>query len=120
MQKQGLQLIVTAFFAAVVVSYLIRLTRTQRLSFRFAVGWISFCLLVALGSPLLPLAIPVSKFVGVTPGVVLLVASVAVLTAISIQLSVSICKLQRQIEVLSVEVALAKVKSSHGNEQESC
>lgn len=75
--------------------------------------------MVALGSPLLPLVIPLSNLVGVTPGVVLLVASVAVLTAISIQLSVSICKLQRQIETLSVETALANPRPAGHLAQES-
>lgn len=110
MSTNGLQSIVVAASSLLIGGLILVLARRQRLSFRYAVGWLLFLGLGAVSSLLLPAVQPIASGLGVTPGVVVSSFAVIALLAICIQLSISISGLQEQVRTLAEEVALQQVE----------
>lgn len=112
MSTSVLQAIVVASVSLALGALVLALARRQRLSFRYAIGWLLFAVLGAVSSLLLPAVQPISDSLGVTPGVVVSSFAVVALLAICIQLSISISGLQEQVQTLAEEVALSDTNSS--------
>lgn len=83
----------------------VRLARDGRLSFRYAVGWLSVASLGILSGFFIPLAEPIAERLGLSAAALLGLAAVVFVTVIAIQLSISISGLQNQVRTLAEEVA---------------
>lgn len=84
------------------------LARGGRLSFRYALGWLTLFLVGLFGSFSIGLLEPIAEWLNVTPAAVLAVGGVTILVAICIQLSISISGLQQQVRRLATELALLR------------
>jgi hypothetical protein len=99
----------TSFFAIFFLSCLVGtylLARQNRLSFRYATGWASLFIFGLFGSFGLGLTKPVAEFLEVTPSAVFAIGGLSILVLICIQLTISISGMQKQVRVLSTELAL--------------
>lgn len=83
-----------------------RLARRQLLTLRYTLGWLAIALLGVLASVLTTVVQPVARLVGVTPPVLFAMATSLILLAISVQLSISLSGLQRQVRALAEAHAL--------------
>lgn len=83
----------------------IRLARAQKLTFRYAVGWIALGLFGLISSFTIPLVESVAESLSLTPIAVVAGVAVLILITICVQLSISISGLQRQIRSMTEEVA---------------
>jgi hypothetical protein len=104
------QSLVLALASLGFASAVLILARKQRLSFRYAVGWLMFLMLGLLSGLLLPVVQPIARWLAVTPGVVVSSFAVIALLSICIQLSISISGLQGQVQTLADEAALRSVE----------
>lgn len=86
-----------------------RLSRQQRLSFRYTVGWLSLCAIGVLAGFFIPIVQPISEALRLTPAAFLALGALTLLVAICIQLSISISGLQQQVRRLSEELALQEL-----------
>lgn len=111
MSTSSLQSVVIAIASLVLAGLVLVLARRQRLSFRYAVGWLLFLGLGAISSLLLPAVQPIAGALGVTPGVIVSSFAVIALLAICIQLSISISGLQEQVRTLAEELALEQTEA---------
>ena len=96
--------IVASLFAAAVIS----LSRRGRISFRYTMGWLTLCLLSAVGGLLLPTIEPLSRKFQLDAFSLVGALAVIVLLSLCIQLSISISGLQRQLRRLNEDLALQK------------
>lgn len=111
MSAQLLQSLVVATACLVMAVVVLFLARSQKLSFRYAVGWLLFLGFGAVSGAVLPVAEPIAGRLSVTPGVIVSSVAVLALLAICIQLSISISGLQEQVRNLAEEVALLRTES---------
>ena len=109
MSPESLQAIATALLSITSAAFVVRLARSQLLSFRYTAGWLSLLLLTALSGILLPTFGPLAKSLSTTPGVLVSGMAILILVLICIQLSVSISGLQKQVQSLSEDLALHKI-----------
>jgi len=109
MSPESLQAIATALLSITSAAFVVRLARSQLLSFRYTAGWLSLLLLTALSGILLPTVGPLAKSLSTTPGVLVSGMAILILVLICIQLSVSISGLQKQVQSLSEDLALHKI-----------
>ena len=96
--------IVASLFAAAVIS----LSRRGRISFRYTMGWLTLCLLSAVGGLLLPTIEPLSRKFQLDAFSLVGALAVIVLLSLCIQLSISISGLQRKLRRLNEDLALQK------------
>lgn len=87
------------------IAVVIRLARTQKLTFRYAVGWITLGFFGLVASFSIPVVEPLAEALSLTPISIVAAIAVLILIAICIQLSISISNLQRQIRQMTEEVA---------------
>ena len=97
------QTLYSALASLVFVVGVYRLGRKGRLSFRYAVGWMSLGALGVIAGALIPLAEPLADYFKVTPGALLAIAAVILLLVLCVQLSISISGLQEQVRSLAEE-----------------
>ncbi len=76
------------------------LARRRLISLRYTLGWMSIAALGVVGAALTPLILPVADLFGMSPTGVLLAAATTVLLAITLQLSVSVSGMQRQLRTI--------------------
>ena len=106
---QALEIAVVALgFAAVIVG----LSRKERISFRYTVGWLILSILSATGGLLLPVIEPISKELQLDAFSLVGALAVIVLLSLCIQLSISISGLQRQLRKLNEDFAIQKKEIS--------
>ena len=98
--------IVACLFAIAVIS----LSRRGRISFRYTIGWLTLCLLSALGGLLLPVIEPLARKFQLDAFSLVGALAVIVLLGLCIQLSISISGLQGQLRRLYVDMALQKIE----------
>ena len=96
--------IVACLFAIAVIS----LSRRGRISFRYTIGWLTLCLLSALGGLLLPVIEPLARKFQLDAFSLVGALAVIVLLGLCIQLSISISGLQGQLRRLNEDMALQK------------
>lgn len=100
--------------SSVLMTVIVLLFRKQRISFRYAVGWLGLFVLGLLGALILPLIGPLADKLNLAPISVIAALAVFVLLGICIQLSVSISGLQRQVRQLTEIIALNEFATRNG------
>ena len=106
--QQRIQAIEIAIVACLFAIAVISLSRRGRISFRYTIGWMTLCLLSALGGLLLPVIEPLSRKFQLDAFSLVGALAVIVLLSLCIQLSISISGLQRQLRRLNEDLALQK------------
>jgi hypothetical protein len=106
--QQRIQAIEIAIVACLFAIGVISLSRRGRISFRYTVGWLTLCLLSALGGLLLPVIEPLSRKFQLDAFSLVGALAVIVLLSLCIQLSISISGLQSQLRRLNEDMALQK------------
>ena len=84
------------------------LSRRNRISFRYTIGWLALSMFSAVGGLLLPVIEPLSEQFQLDAFSLVGAVAVIVLLSLCIQLSISISGLQRQLRKLNEDVALQK------------
>jgi hypothetical protein len=102
---QAIEIAIVAFGFAVAV---VTLSRKERISFRYTVGWLTLCILSATGGLLLPFIEPLSKKFQLDAFSFVGALAVIVLLSLCIQLSISISGLQRLLRKLNEDFAIQK------------
>jgi len=90
--------------------HIIRLSRLQRISFRYTVGWLALSAITLFAGILVPVISPVANYLKIAPFVLLASGAITVLLVICIQLTVSISFLQRGQQKMNEEVAFARLE----------
>ena len=106
--QQRIQAIEIAIIACLFAIGVISLSRRGRISFRYTVGWLTLCLLSAVGGLLLPVIEPLSRKLQLDAFSLVGALAVIVLLGLCIQLSISISGLQSQLRRLNEDLALQK------------
>ncbi len=96
---------------SVAIAIIVRLARLGRLSFRYAIGWLSVFVLSLLSAPVLPFMNFVSRNFHLEPNSVFAVAALILLTIIAVQLSISISGLQEQVRQLNEDTAFLRLQN---------
>ena len=99
------QMLIAAIVGIAVIVVVARLFRRGQLSFRYTMGWMLVASFGVLAGLFVPIAEPLADFLGLSAAALLGLAALVFVTALSIQLSISISGLQRQIRTLTEEVA---------------
>lgn len=82
-------------------------TRQQRLSLRFALGWVALLGVGLLSLPLVAVVAPISRTFELTSSALLTGCVFAVLLGVTIQISVSLSGYEKRTESLAIEAALS-------------
>jgi hypothetical protein len=98
-------MLIAAIAGIAVIFVVARLFRRGQLSFRYTIGWMVVASLGVLAGLFIPIAEPLADVLGLSAAALLGLAALVFVTALSIQLSISISGLQRQIRTLTEEVA---------------
>lgn len=89
------------------------LAQKQKISFRYAVGWIVLFGVGLLGGIFVPLVTPLADFLNLAPISIVVGSAVIVLLGICVQLTVSISGLQSQVRQLAEKIALNDLESKN-------
>ena len=108
MTSTTFQTIIGALFSLIFLTVVYRLGRSQRLSFRYTVGWMILGALGVLAGLLIPVAEPIAKQLQVAPSALLGVGAVILLVVLCVQLSISISGLQEQVRRIAEETAFLR------------
>ena len=108
MSPEATQTLYAAAASVVFVVSVYRLGRRQKLSFRYAVGWMALGILGVIAGLLVPLAGPLADHLNVSPGALLGIAALVLLLLLCVQLSISISGLQEQVRTLAEESAFLR------------
>ena len=106
--QQRVQAIEIAVVACAFAVAIIVLSRRNRISFRYTMGWLTLSVLSAVGGLLLPVIEPLSRKFQLGAFSLVGALAVIVLVGLCIQLSISISGLQRQLRKLNEDIALQK------------
>ena len=106
--QQRVQAIEIAVVACAFAVAIIVLSRRNRISFRYTMGWLTLSVLSAVGGLLLPVIEPLSRKFQLGAFSLVGALAVSVLLSLCIQLSISISGLQRQLRKLNEDIALQK------------
>jgi hypothetical protein len=87
-----------------------RLARHQKLSFRYAVGWMVMFGVGVLAGILLPLTTEIADLLGLSPAALLAFAGILIFLAISVQISISISGLQENARLLAERLAQVQLE----------
>ena len=110
MTTRTIQVLIAALICLGSMSLVYGLARTQRLSFRYAAGWLLFFGIGLFAGILLPLASQFSHHLGLSPAAFLALGGMCVFLAIAIQISISISGLQEHIQLLAERLARVQVE----------
>ena len=102
---ESIQILTAAVLGVVGSLAVYRLARVRRLSFRYAVGWLTLCGIGMFAGIAAPILEPLARSLKVSPAVVIALGAVVLLVAICIQLSISISGLQEQNRQLTEHLA---------------
>ena len=106
--QQRIQAIEIAFVAFGFAVAIVTLSRKERISFRYTVGWLTLSVLSATGGLLLPVIEPLSNKLRLEAFSLVGALAIIVLLILCIQLSISISGLQRQLRKLNEDFAFQK------------
>lgn len=106
--QQRVQAIEIAVVACGFAIAIVLLSRKNRISFRYTMGWLTLSALSAVGGLLLPVIEPLSKKLQLDAFSLVGALAVIVLLSLCIQLSISISGLQRQLRKLNEDIAIQK------------
>ncbi len=108
MSQETLQVVEIAVISVMFMVLIAFLTKRQRISFRYTVGWFVVFFISATAGLFVPLVLPIAELLQISTSMVFVGVVVIALLLISIQLSISISGLQRQLQDLAENVALLK------------
>ena len=106
--QQRVQAIEIAVVACAFAIAIIMLSRRNRISFRYTMGWLTLSVLSAVGGLLIPVIEPLSRKFRLDAFSLVGALAVIVLVGLCIQLSISISGLQQQLRKLNEDLALQK------------
>jgi hypothetical protein len=106
--SQLIQILEIMGLALCAFSLVLYLSRKQRLSFRYTIGWMVLSVFTFLGALVVPFIEPISEFLRIGPFAVVGAICLFVLLSICIQLSISISGMQRQISKLNEDSAMLR------------
>jgi len=104
--QQRVQAIEIAVVACAFAIAIIMLSRRNRISFRYTMGWLTLSVLSAVGGLLIPVIEPLSRKFRLDAFSLVGALAVIVLVGLCIQLSISISGLQQQLRKLNEDLAL--------------
>lgn len=107
-----MQFVFAAMMGVLMAMTIVVLARHRRLTFRYTVGWLFLSTFGTASGLLIPLVNPISAALQISPAALLGISALFVLTAICIQLSISISGIQNQIRRLAEEIALLRLDYS--------
>lgn len=110
MEKAFLQSLTAGLISLAFGFSVFRLAQLEKLSFRYAVGWLSLSLIGFFSGLLTWLIKPIAELLGVAPITVIGIGALVLFMALSVQLSVSISGLQRQTRKLAETIAYMDCK----------
>ena len=110
MKVQTLQVITATLFCLGFMVLVYLLAKSQRLSFRYAVGWLVFFGIGVFAGGLIPLTSQFSHLLGLSPAALLAFGGMLVFVVIAIQISISISILQEHVRLLSERLALVQIQ----------
>jgi hypothetical protein len=98
----------------------ILLAQRQKISYRYAAGWMILFGVGLLGGIVVPLVAPLADFLNLAPISIVVGSAVLALLAICVQLTVSISGLQHQVRQLAEKIALndLETKKQQGSDSE--
>jgi hypothetical protein len=102
------QALVMAGGGLAIVLIALRLARRRLVSTRFAVSWIGLGCMVAGAAAFMPFVGRIGRLADMTPTAVLLAVSSVTLLAISVQLSISVSRLQEDLRTVAESHALLR------------
>ena len=105
MSPQTTQAVLATVISVVFVLSVYRLGRSQKLSFRYTVGWLVLGGLGVVAGLLSPLAEPLADQLNLSPAALLGVGGLLLLLILCVQLSISISGLQEQVRTLAEEAS---------------
>jgi len=105
MSPQNFQAVSATLISVVFVISVYRLGRSQKLSFRYTVGWLTLGVLGVVAGVFSPLAAPLSDRLNLSPAALLGVGGLLLLLILCVQLSISISGLQEQVRTLAEEAS---------------
>jgi hypothetical protein len=113
---QAVEIAIVATIMALVVIYL---ARKERISFRYTVGWLALCGVSIFGGLFIPVIRPVAERLRLDSFTLIAAVAVIVLLGLSVQLSISISGLQRQLRDVNEDVAILKkeVEDTRGSQK---
>jgi len=111
-------MLVVALLGLLVVFSAIQLSRAKKLSFRYTVGWASIGAVGIVAGLLVPLAQPVADLLGISASAFVALIAASVLFLVTVQLSISISGLQKQIQALTEDLATLRLQVTMSQRQE--
>jgi len=105
------QILIAVLAGLLLLATVIRLAHRRQLSFRYAVGWIGISMIGVLSGVFVLVVEPIAKTLGLSSAGLVGLLTLAFVTIISIQLSISISGLQRQLRSLAQEMSRITSKS---------
>jgi len=105
-EKSLLQALVAISTCLVVGNSVYLLAKKQKLSFRYATGWLTLCIFGIIGSLGASFLNPVADGLGITTSALIGLTAMLLLVLLAIQLSVSISGLQLQNRRLAEQIAI--------------
>lgn len=113
------QMLIAGVAGLLVVIVVVRLSRRGQLSFRYTIGWIGVASFGILAGLFVPLVEPIANALGLSAAALIGLGALVFITAIAIQLSISISGLQRQIRTLTELVANLQYEHDSKNDHKS-
>ena len=108
MSQQAAQAIEIAAVALIFTASILYLARTNRISFRYTIGWLTLCVVSAFTGLLIPLIKPLATKLQLDAFALIGACAIIILLALCIQLSISISGMQKQLQQLNEDLALQK------------
>ena len=108
MSQQAAQAFEIAAIALIFTASILYLARTNRISFRYTIGWLTLCVVSAFTGLLIPLIKPLATKLQLDAFALIGACAMIILLALCIQLSISISGMQKQLQQLNEDLALQK------------
>lgn len=108
MSAKTTQTLYAAAVSMIFVLSIYRLGRKQKLSFRYATGWLVLGFLGVVAGLVAPLSEPLANYLHVSPAALLAIGGMILLLVLCVQLSISISGLQEQVRTLAEESAFLR------------
>ena len=108
MSQHVAQALEIAAVAVVFILSILYLAQKQRISFRYAIGWLTLCIIAGFTGLLIPIFEPLAAKLQIDAFALIGAGAIIVLLSLCIQLSISISGLQKQVSLLNEDLALQK------------
>jgi hypothetical protein len=106
MNKEHLQVLVATVGSGLFSFLIIWLGRSNKISFRYTIGWLTLGVLGVFASFAVIVIDPLATVLAISPAAIIAIGGLLLLLLLCVQLSISISGLQRQVTELAEEIAL--------------